>query len=112
MGYTQEFGQGERALTRAAELVSQARTELNQIAGELDVQIQGVNGQWGGAGGRAFQILHAAWMEKQTMINNALDTFASSLTETEHDNIATDEAQSANYASLSGRLDGTSTPTI
>lgn len=113
MGNTQEFGQGERALTRAAEMVSQARGDLNGFVSQLDNQIAGIQGQWGGAGARAFQILHAAWTEKQTMINNALDRFAEALTATEHDNTVTDETQGSNFSQMVSQIEGSpNAPTL
>jgi len=70
----------------------------------LDGQIAGLQGKWAGAGGTAFFGLHQAWTEKQRIITNALDEFAASLTSTEHDNVNTDETQSATYSRVAGRL--------
>lgn len=99
-----EFGQGEGTLTRAAGLVTDARTEFNQIASRLTDQIAAVQGQWGGQGASAFFVLHQAWSEKQQVIVKALDDFASSLGVTERDNVSTDEAQNTNYTRLTNRV--------
>ncbi len=99
-----EFGQGEGTLTRAAGLVSDARSEFTTIASRLTDQIAAVQGQWGGAGAQSFFVLHQAWTEKQQVIVKALDDFASSLGVTERDNVSTDEAQGANFSRLQGRM--------
>lgn len=101
-----EMGQGEGTLTRAAGLVADAKQDFDRLSGQLEGQIQGLQGRWAGAGGTAFFNLHRAWTEKQRTIVNALTEFEASLTSTEKDNINTDEAQSANYARTAGRLGG------
>lgn len=99
-----EMGQSERALTRAAAMVAEARKDFDGFSSRLDTQIGGLEGRWTGAGGRAFLSLHRAWTEKQRTITNALDEFEASLVSTERDNASTDEAQSANYHRTAGRL--------
>lgn len=99
-----EYGQGEGTLTRAAGMVTEARTEFTQIAGRLTGQISAVQGQWGGAGASAFFILHQAWTEKQEVIVKALDEFANSLGVTQRDNVSTDDAQHSNFSRLSNRV--------
>ena len=99
-----EFGQGEGTLTRAAGLVTDARTDFDQIASRLTDQIAAVQGQWGGQGASAFFILHQAWTEKQEVIVKALDDFSNSLGVTERDNVSTDEAEGSNYTRLTNRV--------
>lgn len=99
-----EFGQGEGTLTRAAGMVTDARTDFDQIASRLTDQIAAVQGQWGGQGASAFFILHQAWTEKQGVIVKALDDFANSLGVTERDNVSTDEAEGSNYTRLTNRV--------
>lgn len=102
---TPEFGQGERALSRAATMVADARSDFDALARTLDGQIQGLRGRWVGQGANAFFTLHQAWTEKQQLIVSALNEFEASLISTERDNIATDDTQSANYTRTAGRLD-------
>ncbi|MBZ5739032.1 WXG100 family type VII secretion target [Nocardioides mangrovi] len=99
-----EMGQGERTLSRAAGLVTQAKQDFDSLSKALDGQIAGLQGKWAGAGGTAFFTLHQAWTEKQTVITNALNDFEASLTSTERDNMSTDDTQSANYNKVAGRL--------
>lgn len=99
-----EMGQGERTLTRAAGLVAEAKQDFDRLSGQLEGQIQGLQGRWTGAGGTAFFQLHQAWTEKQRTIVNALDDFAGSLTSTEQDNLAADDEVGASYRQLQGRL--------
>jgi WXG100 family type VII secretion target len=104
MSNAPEFGQGAGTLSKAAGLVTDARADFTTIANRLSGQIAGVQGKWGGSGASAFFTLHNAWNEKQKVIVDALDEFAASLQTTEKDNLATDDAQSANYTRLNGRL--------
>jgi WXG100 family type VII secretion target len=104
MSNAPEFGQGEGTLTKAAGLVTDARADFDKIAGRLSGQIAGVQGKWGGQGAAAFFTLHQAWNEKQKVIVDALDEFSASLHSTERDNVSTDDAQSASYSRLNGRL--------
>ena len=99
-----EMGQGEGTLSKGAGLVAGAKVDLDHISNKLDGQIQGLRGRWQGAGGTAFFTLHQAWTAKQKVIVQALEEFERALTGTERDNIATDEAQSANYARTTSRL--------
>ena len=101
---TQEFGQGEGTLTRAAGMVTDARADFDRIAAKLTDQIAGVQGKWGGAGAQAFFTLHQAWSEKQKVIVTALDEFSTSLDVTEKDNVSTDESQGQNYSRLTNRV--------
>jgi len=103
---TPEFGQGERSLSRAATLVADAKRDFDGYARQLDDQIGALRGRWVGQGGTAFFALHRAWTEKQRVIVSALDEFEAALVSTEHDNVATDETQSAHYVRTAGRLDG------
>ena len=100
-----EFGQGEKSLSKAATLVADAKRDFDGYAKELDDQISALKGRWVGQGGAAVFTLHQAWTEKQTVIVQALNEFEASLISTEHDNVSTDETQSANYVRTAG-LDG------
>ena len=99
-----DMGQGEGTLTRAAGMVADAKADFDGFSRRLEGQIAGLQGRWTGAGAAAFFALHQAWTEQQNVITRALDEFEVSLTTTERDNVATDEAQSANYHRTAGRL--------
>lgn len=104
MAQPDEFGQGDGTLSRAAGLVTEARTDFDAYSARLDGQLAAVQGRWGGRGAQAFFVLHQAWTEKQRTIVGALDDFAGSLASTEQDNTATDDEIGASYAQLRGRL--------
>lgn len=57
------MGQGDGVLSGAALRVAEARVDLDRMATLLADKIQGLSGQWVGAGGAAFQSLHAQWSE-------------------------------------------------
>lgn len=94
----------EGALVQAADHVTRARADVTALGGQLAAQIDGMGARWGGEGARAFHRLHLAWQEKQRRIVGALDGFADSLTQTDRDNLATDQAQADLSATLVARL--------
>ena len=99
-----EFGQAEGALKAISARVDEARQEFEQHAKTLDGQIQALKGKWVGQGGNAFAILHAAWIEKHAGVTAALNKFQAALTETEADNVATDEAAGGEMNKLYNKL--------
>ena len=103
---TPEMKAGDRTLSRAAGMVTNAKGDFDRLARTLSDNIVGYQGKWQGQGGRAFFDLHQAWTEKQDRIVRALNEFEASLTSTERDNINTDQAQSDNMNKNHNRLDG------
>ena len=101
---TQEMKAGDRTLSRAAGMVSNARSDFDRLSRTMSDTIVGYQSKWQGQGGKAFFALHQAWTEKQRIITNALDEFSASLTSTERDNVSTDDTQSATYSKVAGRL--------
>ena len=99
-----EFGQGEKTLSRAAGMVAQARGEFDGISRTLMGNVEAMRSQWGGQGSVAFQALAMAWNEKQQKIVSALNEFESNLVTTEKDNMATDDSQSSSMTSLQNSL--------
>ncbi|MFN8195430.1 MAG: WXG100 family type VII secretion target [Nocardioidaceae bacterium] len=101
-----EMGQGHGTLTKAAGLVAAAKHDLDRVSADLTTKIQGLSTQWVGAGGSAFQRLHAEWTEQHRVITSALNEFEAALTQTERDNMSTDDNQVAPMSNLSARLGG------
>lgn len=99
-----QMGLGAGTLSRAADLVAQARLDLDGVSSRLEGQVTSVAGRWVGAGGNAFQALHAAWTDRQRMVTRALDDFEAALRGTEGDFLAADDAASAAHAALHHRL--------
>jgi WXG100 family type VII secretion target len=98
------FGQTDRALSRAADLVGSARGEVAGRCSELSSRIADLMGGWGGQGAASFHTLMGTWQEKQELILKALDQLAEALVETERDNVATDQSQAAAHSTLASRL--------
>lgn len=101
-----EFGQGEQTLTKAAGMVADAKKDFDGFSKKLDGQIAETRTKWAGAGATAFFTLHQAWTEKQQVITGALNEFEASLVSTEKDNVNTDDTQSSNFNRTAGRLGG------
>lgn len=100
----QDLRAGDGVLGNAARMVADAKVEIDQKCKNLESRIVGMKAQWQGQGGLAFQRLHEAWQEKQRRINNALNEFEQSLTDTERDNVATDSAAGDTYNADFSRL--------
>ena len=98
------FGQTEKALTKAADLVNDARTDVKNKADVMGDRVSEMMTGWGGQGAGSFSGLMIAWRDKQEIILKALDGLSTALVETEKDNVKTDETQSSNNANLRGRL--------
>jgi WXG100 family type VII secretion target len=103
---TPEMKAGDRTLSRAAGMVNTAKGDFDKLSATLSDTILGYQSKWQGQGGKAFFGLHQAWTEKQNRIVSALNEFEQALTNTERDNISTDQAQSDNMARNHSRLDG------
>ena len=97
-------GQTEKALSKAADFVDQARGDVKGKCGVLSGRVQEMMGGWGGQGATSFNNLMIAWQEKQETILKALDQLSAAMVETEKDNVATDENQSAAHSNLQSRL--------
>ena len=98
------FGQTEKALSKAADLVDTARQDVKGKCNELGGRINELMAGWGGQGASSFNNLMIAWQEKQETILRALDQLSASLVETEKDNVSTDENQASTHSSLASRL--------
>ena len=98
------YGQTEKALSKGADFVDQARGDVKNKCGVLSGNIQTMMGGWGGQGATAFNNLMIAWQEKQETILKALDQLSASLVETEKDNVSTDENQAGTHNNLMSRL--------
>ena len=98
------YGQTEKALSKGADYVDQARGDVKNKCGVLSSNIQTMMAGWGGQGASAFNNLMISWDQKQETILKALDQLSASMKETERDNVSTDENQSATHTNLQGRL--------
>ncbi len=98
------LSQTEKALSKGAEFVNTARGDVNTKCGNLSDQVNEMMAGWGGQGATAFSNLMVAWQDKQQTILKALDQLATSMVETEKDNVATDQTQSDSHANLQNRL--------
>lgn len=105
-GPGQALHQADGALSRAASEVESARSDLTQIAVRLESNLSGMRSQWQGAGGTAFEQVHAAWQEHQRRIVSALDGLVESLRATEQVNTAADDVQAQTLGRFAARLGG------
>ena len=104
---TPEMKAGDRTLSRAAGMVSTAKTDFDRLSRTMSDTIVSYQGKWQGQGGQAFFALHQAWTEKQDRIVRALDRLRG---RTDLDREATTSTptstQSDNMNKNLGRLDG------
>ena len=98
------LSQTEKALSKGAEFVNTARGDVKGKCNTLGDRVNEMMGGWGGQGASSFGNLMVAWQEKQETILRALDQLATSMQETEKDNVATDQSQSDAHLNLQNRL--------
>jgi WXG100 family type VII secretion target len=100
----QLYGQTEKALSRAADLVDTARVDVKVRCNQLSGHVAQLMAGWGGQGATSFNHLMATWQEKQETVLRALDNLSLALVETERDNVATDDDQVVRNSNLASRL--------
>lgn len=98
------LSQTEKALSKGAEYVNIARGDVKTKCNTMGDRVNEMMGGWGGQGASSFGNLMLAWQDKQEQILRALDQLATSMQETEKDNVATDQAQSDSHINLQNRL--------
>lgn len=103
-----EFGHGEGALKKVAELVAETKVDLKKYADQMEIDLEDMKQKWVGGGGLAFANVKNAWLEKNRVVTTALDQFESSLIETESDNLNTDGQASGDLAGFLSKLDAQS----
>jgi WXG100 family type VII secretion target len=99
-----EVSKQDQALNRGAQMVGGARGDLEQQLGSLRGKLAGIGAQWQGSGATAFTQVMTRWDENARQITTALDEFQANLQSSEQTYNASDEAQSATFGRLSGRL--------
>lgn len=98
------LSQTEKALSKGAEFVNTARGDVKTKCNTMGDRVNEMMGGWGGQGASSFGNLMLAWQDKQEQILRALDQLATSMQETEKDNVTTDQAQSDSHLNLQNRL--------
>ncbi len=104
--HAMSLSQTEGALVAAASRVGEARSDLLGLADQLSSQLEGLRGQWAGAGATAFGRVHLAWQDKQRRIVGALDGLAAALVETDRVTTTADATQSDELGRTAARLGG------
>lgn len=99
-----EISKQDQALTRGAQLVAEARQELDAQLKALGGKLQNIGGQWVGAGSAAFTQAMQRWNEDASTIIRSLDAFEEKLKASESTYTAADSEQQAAFTRLSGRL--------
>jgi WXG100 family type VII secretion target len=99
-----EVSKQDQALTRGAQMVSEARSELDSQLGVLRGKLAGIGSQWRGAGSTAFQGVMTRWDENTRRITVALNDFEANLRSSEQTYNASDEQQSSSFTNLQGRM--------
>lgn len=94
----------EDALNRGAQLVVEAKADLNSQLSLLKGNLQGIGSHWAGQGAVAFTQAMTRWEENAKKIITALDEFERNLKDTEASYAASDAEQQQAFGRLSNRL--------
>lgn len=99
-----EISKQDQALTRGAQLVAEARQELDAQLKSLGGKLQNIGGQWVGAGSASFTQAMQRWNEDASKIVASLDKFEADLKSAESTYTNVDSEQQAAFSKLSSRL--------
>lgn len=99
-----EISKQDQALNRGAQMVAQARADLDRELSGLRGQLAGIGSQWRGSGAVAFQGVMTRWDDNTRKIVGALDSFEANLKSSETTYNTNDADQASTYSRLSGRL--------
>lgn len=94
----------DQALTRGAQMVTAARSDLDSQLGNLRGKLANLVSDWKGAGGAGFTTLMQRWDEDSKKIISALDGFEANLRASEQTYTSTDQEQAASLGKLASRL--------
>lgn len=97
-------GFGTGTIKSTAQLLIEAKAELQKLSNQLQSEISALQGKWGGSGAQAFSRLNTAWDEKHRKILQTLDQFEASLNETERTMTTTDDTSASGAAAIAARL--------
>ena len=92
------------ALSRAAKLVSEARTDLDKQCDQIREQLAGLKDHWHGAAAGAFNELYQQWEDKTRSTINALDEFEHKLKATDRAHVRIDQVSHDTMKKLESRL--------
>lgn len=90
----------DRALITGANLVNEAKSDLDGRFGTVRNQVANAASSWHGGGHTAFQQTMTSWDNSVRKVTSALDEFENSLRQTQADFDETDSAQSQTFTKL------------
>lgn len=99
-----EVSRQDQALTRGAQMVVEAKGDLEGQLRSLEGKLSGLQGMWKGAGAGAFTSVMTRWNDSARRLTGALDGFEANLRASESTYTASDEQESSAYTGLSGRM--------
>lgn len=99
-----EVSAQQGALQRGAQLIDEARRDLDKQCNDLRHAIEGIRDSWTGAGAGAFRQVLEHWDVAARSAINELDKLESNLVRAEAGYRNVDEAQAARMTRLQGRL--------
>lgn len=101
---TDTLAAGQGALKQGAELVRQAKADLDAKLKALRSTVDGIGAGWTGAGRQAFDTLMLTWGDETAKLTGSLTKFEESLLGTDQALSANEDETSANFAKFTGRL--------
>ncbi|PRY56309.1 WXG100 family type VII secretion target [Knoellia remsis] len=102
----QNFSVGAGAITKSAEIVDTARTDLKSKLKDLQGQMEQVKAHWEGAGAGAFQNVQVAWTTQAQDLVDILDRFRENLVANDKQYTADDQASSDLLSKYTSQMGG------
>jgi WXG100 family type VII secretion target len=94
----------QEAMTKGAQAVDEASTQLRQHMQTLDSEIQTMFGGWNSGAQRTFGNVHANWTAQQQKLLTALQDMHGALVQTKQTYSAQEESQTSQFDNIAGQL--------
>lgn len=99
-----EVSKQDQALVRGAQMVVDAKSDLDGQLSSLRGKLGSIGSQWVGSGSAAFQQVMSRWDEDSRRLLTALDEFEANLRSSESTYNVADETQSQSFMNFQSRL--------
>jgi len=99
-----EVTKQDQALVRGAQMVAEARNDLEQQLSALRGKLSGIGAQWRGQGAAAFTTVMTRWDDNARRITGALNDYEANMRSSAHTYTASDEQQASTFTSYASRL--------
>ncbi|GAB2512903.1 hypothetical protein GCM10027064_08380 [Microbacterium petrolearium] len=99
-----EVSAADGAIERGAQIVAQAKIQLNTDITQLEGKLAGIGASWQGSAATAFTSLMQAWRAQAKKITDNLDAFEANLKSSQVGYTTSDDTSASAMSNLQSRL--------